>query len=65
MSDRFLKQRINIKFCVKLSLEMKHSAFNMIPKALETADISTTEESSRVEITNEDNAHQILRYQGY
>jgi hypothetical protein len=30
--DRFLEQGINIKFCVKLSLEMKHGAFNMIPK---------------------------------
>jgi hypothetical protein len=35
MSDRFLEQPINIKFCVKigkLSLEKKHGAFNMIPK---------------------------------
>jgi hypothetical protein len=33
MSDRFLEQQIKIKSCVKLSLEMKHGAFNMIPKA--------------------------------
>jgi hypothetical protein len=33
MSDRFLEQQTNIKFCVKLSLEMKHGAFNMTPKA--------------------------------
>jgi len=36
MSDQFLKQQINIKFCVilgKLLLKMKHSAFIMIPKA--------------------------------
>jgi len=40
MSGQFLEQRINIKFCVELrnfckelSLEMKHCAFNIIPKA--------------------------------
>jgi hypothetical protein len=32
-SDRILEQRVNIKFCVKMSLEIKHGAFNMIPKA--------------------------------
>jgi len=46
---------------------MKHDAFNMIPtkSAMETADIPMTQESSHVEITNEDNAHHFLRYQGY
>jgi hypothetical protein len=33
MSNRFSDQRINVKFCVKLSSDMKHGAFNMIPKA--------------------------------
>jgi hypothetical protein len=41
MNDRFLEQRISIKFCVQLgknaimksSLEMKHGVFNMIPRA--------------------------------
>jgi hypothetical protein len=48
MSGRFLKQRINIKFYEKLSPEIKHCAFNMIPKAndekfaMVTADILTT-----------------------
>jgi hypothetical protein len=32
-------------FCQKLSLEMKHDALNMIPKAVDTADIPTTQES--------------------
>jgi hypothetical protein len=78
MSDRFLEQRINIKFCAKLrknakkkvSLEMKHGAFNMIRKQeakspMVTADITMTRESSHVGITNEDNANHFLRYQGY
>jgi hypothetical protein len=50
--------------------EMKHSTFSMIPKsvdkfAVETADITTTNGSSKVEITNEDNAHLFRLYQGY
>jgi len=32
MNDRFLEQQISIKFCMKLSLQMKHGAFNMILK---------------------------------
>jgi hypothetical protein len=32
--------------------------------AMETADIFTTEESSHVEITNEENAHHFLGYRG-
>jgi hypothetical protein len=32
LSDRFSEQRIHIKFCVKLSLQTKHSAFSMIPE---------------------------------
>jgi hypothetical protein len=73
MCDQFIEQRFDIKFCVKLSLETKHGALNMIPKAnnevcignLETADIPMTQQSSHVEITNEDNAHHVLPYQGY
>jgi len=30
-----------------------------------TSDIHTTQESSHVEITNEDNAHHFIRYQGF
>jgi len=33
--------------------------------AVETADIPTTQESSHVEITHEDNAHHFLWDQGY
>jgi hypothetical protein len=49
MSEWFLEQRINIKFYVKLSLEVRYDAFNMIPKAndkfeMETSDIPTTRE---------------------
>jgi hypothetical protein len=33
MSDRFLEQRVSIKFCVKLSLEMKSGVFSVIPES--------------------------------
>jgi hypothetical protein len=32
MRDLFSEQGINFKFCVKLSVEIKHCAFNMIQK---------------------------------
>jgi hypothetical protein len=32
MSDRFLKQWIDIKFCVNLGRRWKHGAFNMVPE---------------------------------
>jgi hypothetical protein len=66
VSDRFSEKRININFFfVKLSLEMKHGAFNMIPKEntkVFNANIRhpTAQESSHGEITNEDNAHYFL-----
>jgi hypothetical protein len=68
MRDWFSKQQINIKFCVKsrkLSLEMKHGAFSMIPKtdnkiSKETADIPMTQESSHIKMINGDNAHHWL-----
>jgi hypothetical protein len=50
---------------------MKHGAFSMISKAhrkefaMETADIPMAQECSQVEMTNEENAHHFLRYQGY
>jgi hypothetical protein len=48
-------------FCQKLSLRIKDGSFNMIRKAKdkvcnETADTPTTQESSHVKITNEENA---------
>jgi hypothetical protein len=33
MSDWLLEQQISIKFCLKLSLEIKNGSFTMIPKA--------------------------------
>jgi hypothetical protein len=61
LSDRFMDQPMNIKFCVNISLEMKHDAFNMMPKANDKicngiADIPMTE----VENTKEDTAHHII-----
>jgi hypothetical protein len=48
---------------------MKHGAFNMIPKlnnkvCLETVHIPTIQENYHVEITNEDNVHHLLPFQG-
>jgi len=70
VSDRFLEQRIDIKCCVKLALEMKQGAFSMILKAHDNicngnSDIPTSQESSLVEMTSEDNAYDFLRYQVY
>jgi len=70
MSDWFLEQWISIKFCVKLSQEMKHGVFNMIPNANnKVCDGNswhpTAQESLHVEIINDDNAHHFLQYQGY
>jgi hypothetical protein len=65
LNDLFLEQRISIKFYVKLLLEMKRGAFNMMSKANDKADTVTTEESAHIVITNEDDAHHFLRYTGY
>jgi len=69
MSDQFLEQLINIKFCVKSSQEMDHStliwSWKQITKfAMETANNPTTQESLCVENTNEDNPHHFPQYQG-
>jgi hypothetical protein len=37
----------------------------MTKVAMETTDIPTTQDGSHVEITNEDDAHHLLRYQRY
>jgi hypothetical protein len=71
MSDRFLQQRINNEFCVKLgknesdtcamlSILSQKQTINFI-----TADTTITQQSSHIEITYEDNVHHFLRYQGY
>jgi hypothetical protein len=65
ISDWFLQQWTNIKFCVKLGkllLEMKYGAFNMMLKAnskvpMETVNIPVTQESLPIKITNEDNTY--------
>jgi hypothetical protein len=68
----FLEQRTNVKFWVKLrklSLHMKHGAFNTIPRANNkvcTANSQHTHDPSKlshVGITNEESVHHFLRYQ--
>jgi hypothetical protein len=70
MTDQFLEQWISIKYCVKLSLELKHCAFNMIPKTNDTVCNGNSwhpynPRSLHVKITNDDNAHYFLRCQGH
>jgi len=68
MSDWFLEQGINIKFCVKLGKNASDtcavlsvwSQKQMTKFAMETANISTTQESLHVQIINEDIAHHFL-----
>jgi hypothetical protein len=69
-NDCFLKQRIDIKFCVKLEIwwNMALSVWSrkQTTKFLkETPDILTTHESSHVEITNEEKAHPFLQNERY
>jgi hypothetical protein len=40
-----ISSQFTATFCEKVWLEMKHDALNMIPKAVDTADIPTTQES--------------------
>jgi hypothetical protein len=70
MSDWFLVQWINIKFCVKVGrwwnmVVSVWSRKQMTKFAVETADIPMNFESLFVKITNEDNDHHFLQYQGY
>jgi len=70
MSDQLSEQWINIQFCVKLSLEMKHRAFNVILKANgKVCNRNSWHPHNPRKVTcwncNEDNAHQFLWYQGY
>jgi hypothetical protein len=73
MSDRFLEQRINIKFCVKLGNNSSGTS-TMLSEAYGGEAIKNSsvfqghkrfKDSSHVEITNEDIAHHFIRYQGY
>jgi hypothetical protein len=61
MSDSFLEATNQHSVLCEIGKDMKHSALNMTPKSnnkspMETADIPVTQDSSHVEITNEDNA---------
>jgi hypothetical protein len=72
MSDQFLEQRINIKFCVKLGKNAHTCA--MFFDAYEREDMKNPnifewykrfKESSHVEITDKDNTHHCIRYEEY
>jgi hypothetical protein len=73
MSDRFLEQRMNFKFCVKLGKNSSDTcAVFSEAYGAETMKKSSGfewnkwfKEGWRVEMTNEDNAHHLLRCQGY
>jgi hypothetical protein len=71
MSDRFLEQRIDINFRVKLGKNATDT-FKMLSEAYRGEGMEKSSvfechkrfrESSHVEITNEDNAYHVLRYQ--
>jgi hypothetical protein len=68
MSDRFLEQRIDIKFYVKYGRRWNMMLLMRIRKQTakfitETADIPTPKASSHIEITDKENAHHFLRLQ--
>jgi hypothetical protein len=73
MSDRFLGQGINIKFCVKLVKDASDTCTKILEayggEVMEKSSVSELykrlKESSHVEITNENNAHRFLRHRGY
>jgi hypothetical protein len=73
VTDRFLEQRIDIKFFVKLG-KNANGIYAILSEAYEGEPVvmSNVSEkyrrfkvSSDVEITNENNAHHFLRYEGY
>jgi len=73
MRDQFLEQRININFCVKLGKNASDT-YAMLSmayggEAMKRSSVSELHKwfkvSLHVEITNEDNAHHFLCYQGY
>jgi hypothetical protein len=68
MSDRFLEQRINVKFGVKLGRNASDTCAMLSEayggEAMKESRAERFKESSRVEITNEDDVHHFLRYQG-
>jgi hypothetical protein len=73
MSDLFLERRININFCAKFGKNASQTCA-MLSKvygreAMKKSSVfewhKWFKESSRIEITNEDNPHHFLRYQVY
>jgi hypothetical protein len=66
MSDRFLEQQNNHKFCAQLSMEMIRGALNMKTTefVMETADSPMTQQGSLVETTNVENAHNFFGIKG-
>jgi hypothetical protein len=73
MSDQFLEQRNNVKFCVKIG-NNANDTYAVLSgtyggECMRKSNVSEWhkqfKESSHFEITNEGNAHHFLRYQGY
>jgi hypothetical protein len=73
MSDRFLEQRINIKFCVKLGNNASDTCALLFEtyggEAMKKSDVfewhRRFKEGPHVEIANEDKAHNLLQCQGH
>jgi hypothetical protein len=73
MSHRVLEQRIDIQFCVKLNsntsdtcaMLSEASGGNFMKRSSVFEWHKLFKASWRVEITNKDNAHHFLAYQGY
>jgi hypothetical protein len=68
MSVRFLEQRINIKFSVKVAKNvsaLRGLCWEYMKEVSVSERHKQFKEGTHVEITNEDSAHHFPRYQGY